>query len=123
MNEVGQEKPPGGGELWAWLFMRASGVVLLFLALGHLAIMHLINTIHLIDFDFVADRYRTPFWRVYDFLLLTLALIHGLNGVRTIIDDTIRAPRWRALSLGSLYVIGTVFLTLGVVVIVTFNPQ
>ena len=42
------------------------GVVLLFLALGHLAIMHLINSIHVIDFDFVADRYQTPFWRIYD---------------------------------------------------------
>ncbi len=123
MNEAGREKPPGGLELWAWLFMRASGVVLLFLALGHLAIMHLINSIHVIDFDFVADRYQTPFWRVYDSLLLSLALIHGLNGLRTMIDDYIRAPRWRAVSLGSLYVLGAVFLTLGLAVIVAFNPE
>ena len=34
----GRERPTGGFELYAWLFMRVSGVLLLFLALGHLAI-------------------------------------------------------------------------------------
>ena len=48
------ERPSGGVELVAWLFMRFSGVLLLFLALGHLFIMHVINSIHEIDYDFVA---------------------------------------------------------------------
>ena len=40
----GRPRPTGGLELYAWLFMRVSGIALLLLALGHLAIMHLINS-------------------------------------------------------------------------------
>ena len=115
-------RPESGFELYAWLFMRVSGVVLLFMALSHLAIMHVINNIESIDYDFVARRYLTPFWRTYDLVLLWLALIHGLNGVRTLVDDYVRAHGWRVVSLASLYVVGFVFLALGSLVILTFQP-
>jgi succinate dehydrogenase / fumarate reductase membrane anchor subunit len=36
-----------------------------------------------------------PIWQVYDWLLLTLALLHGWNGLRIIIDDYVHAPAWR----------------------------
>jgi succinate dehydrogenase / fumarate reductase membrane anchor subunit len=61
-----QAKPPGAGrnrpirgfELWAWLFMRISGIVLLFLAVGHVLIMHVfdthgVNGIRMIVLDYV----------------------------------------------------------------------
>ncbi len=92
-------KPAGGFELFAWFFMRVSGILLLVLALGHLTIMHLINSVDAIDYAFVASRYAAPFWRTYDLLLLILALLHGLNGVRTIIDDYVRPREWRLFSL------------------------
>ena len=49
MSNGPRPRPQGGLELYAWLFMRISGVVLLFLALGHLAIMHLINNIEVVN--------------------------------------------------------------------------
>lgn len=122
MNGAGRPRPESGIELAAWVFMRVSGVVLLFMALGHLAIMHLINNIEVIDYQFVVRRFATPFWRTYDLVMLWLALIHGVNGARTLIDDYVGAPGWRVLSLASLYVVGFVILALGSLVILTFQP-
>ena len=117
----GHERPSGGVELYAWLFMRLSGVVLLLLALGHLFIMHVFNSIHNIDYDFVASRYARIFWRGYDLAMLWLAMIHGLNGLRTLVDDYLRPPA-RGISVKFLYLIGIAFLALGTWVIVTFQP-
>ena len=38
-------KPSGGFELAAWFFMRISGLILVFLALGHLFITHILNNV------------------------------------------------------------------------------
>ena len=120
MNGAG--RPESGLELSAWLFMRISGLVLVFLALGHLVIMHLINNVEVIDYRFVAARYATPFWRTYDLVMLWLALLHGLNGARVVVDDYVLAPRWRLLTLSALGVVGLIFLALGSLVILTFQP-
>ncbi len=122
MNGAGRPRPQGGMDLWAWIFMRVSGVVLLIMVLLHLAIMHIINNIEVINYNFVAQRYATPFWRTYDLVMLWLAFIHGLNGVRVMIDDYVGSRGWRLLSLASLYVLGFIFLALGSLVILTFNP-
>ena len=122
MNGAGRPRPQGGIDLLAWIFMRVSGVVLLLMVLVHLAIMHIINNIEVINYHFVAQRYATPFWRTYDLVMLWLAFIHGLNGVRVMIDDYVGSQGWRVFSLASLYVLGFVFLALGSLVILTFNP-
>ncbi|TAM78854.1 MAG: succinate dehydrogenase [Acidobacteria bacterium] len=122
MNGAGRPRPQGGIELGAWIFMRVSGVVLLFMVLAHLAIMHIINNIEVINYHFVAERYATPFWRTYDVVMLWLAFIHGLNGVRVMIDDYVGSSGWRIFSLAALYVLGFMFLTLGSLVVLTFNP-
>ncbi len=122
MSTGARPRPDSGLELYAWLFMRISGVVLLFLALGHLAIMHVINNIEVINYDFVAARFMTPFWRTYDLVMLWLAMIHGANGMRTLVDDYISARGWRLVSLASLYVVSIVILALGSLVLFTFQP-
>jgi succinate dehydrogenase membrane anchor subunit len=122
MNGAGRPRPQGGIDLMAWIFMRVSGVVLLLMVLLHLAIMHIINNIEVINYHFVAQRYATPFWRTYDLVMLWLAFIHGLNGARVMIDDYVGSRGWRLLSLASLYVLGFIFLALGSLVILTFNP-
>ena len=116
-----RSRPESGTELAAWLFMRVSGVVLLLLALGHLFIMHVFNSVHVIDYDFVAARYARLFWRAYDLALLWLALLHGLNGARILLDDYLRPPV-RGLAVKALYGVGVVFLAIGTWVIVAFRP-
>jgi len=122
MSIAGRPRPDSGLELYAWLFMRISGVVLLFMALGHLCIMHIINNIEVINYAFVAKRFATPFWRTYDVVMLWLAMIHGVNGIRTLVEDYISARGWRLVSLASLYVVGFIILALGSMVIFTFQP-
>ena len=112
-----------GFELYSWLFMRISGVLLIFLALGHLVIMHIINNVDIIDYDFVAARFATPFWRIYDLAMLLLAMIHGLNGLRTVIDDYIHPIRLKKFSLSIMYVIGIVFTLVGSYTILAFQPK
>ena len=52
-------------EKYAWLFMRFSGLVLVFLALGHLFVMLMWEDgVYRIDFNYVAQRWHSPFWPV-----------------------------------------------------------
>lgn len=122
MDGAGRARPESGLELYAWMFMRVSGVVLLFLALGHLLIMHLINNVDHIDFQFVAERYATPFWRTYDLVMLWLALLHGLNGIRILVGDYVRSRGWQVAAMASFYVFGFILLALGSLTILTFQP-
>jgi succinate dehydrogenase / fumarate reductase membrane anchor subunit len=120
---AGRERPTGGFELFAWFFMRISGVVLILLVLGHLAIMHVINTVDEIDFEFVAARWASPFWRTYDLVMLWLALLHGLNGLRTVIDDYVHRKGWRVVALTAMAVIGFILLAMGTQIIFTFEAS
>lgn len=123
LSESGGRPRPGSGlELYSWLFMRLSGILLLLLALGHLAIMHLLNNVEVINYAFVAARWASPLWRLYDWLLLTLALVHGSNGLRVMVDDYVRRPGLRAASLAAVYGLAAVFLLAGTAVIVFFQP-
>lgn len=119
----GHPRPAGGFELYSWLFMRISGLLLIFLALGHLFIMHILVGIENVDYSFVAQRYATPFWRTYDLLMLLLALFHGLNGARILIDDYVRTPGWRVFWITILYVVALVFTVIGSLIILTFQPK
>ncbi len=40
-----------------------------------------------IDFGFVAGKWAAPLWQWWDFAMLVLALLHGGNGMRMIIND------------------------------------
>jgi succinate dehydrogenase / fumarate reductase membrane anchor subunit len=122
-SSVGSRPIPSGGfELFAWWFMRVSGLALVFLALGHLVIMHLINNIATIDYAFVAARYRTPLWRTYDALLLILALLHGFNGLRVVTDDYLKGG-WRLWAQALLGLAALFFLVAGSYIIFAFQPQ
>jgi len=120
---VGRERPAGGFELYSWYFFRLSGLLLIFLAIGHVLIMHVINTVDEIDWQFVADRWHSPFWRAYDWLMLFLALLHGLNGARLAVDDYIRPQGWRVLAHSVLWTLAIVFLIIGSIAVLTFDPS
>jgi succinate dehydrogenase / fumarate reductase membrane anchor subunit len=120
---LGRGRPVGGFELWTWVFMRISGLLLLVLAVGHTLIMHLpAGGVDRIDFGFVAVRWQSPFWRTWDWMLLMLALLHGINGLRNITLDYVRPPGWRFALTMAYYVIGFTLMVLGTVIVVTFDP-
>ncbi len=118
-----RERPVGGFELWMWLFMRISGIVLLVLAVGHTLIMHLpAGGVERVDYNFVADRWASPLWRTWDWMMLTLALIHGINGLRNVTLDYVRAPAMRFAMNMVFYVLGFTLFVLGTIIVVTFTP-
>jgi succinate dehydrogenase cytochrome b556 subunit len=115
-------------ETFMWSFMRISGVLIIPLVFGHLAMMHLIQGVFdltrvghvpvftnlgpnmdatLTAVNFVRLRWDTMLagvyiWRIYDILLLFLVVLHGFNGVRYIINDYIHSRVVnRALRLAS----------------------
>jgi len=111
-------------EKFAWLFMRFSGIALFVLAIGHLFIMLMWdNGVYRIDFNYVAQRWASPFWQFWDLALLWLAQLHGGNGLRTIIDDYSRKDSTR-FWLNSLLLLSMGFtLVLGTYVLLTFDPN
>ena len=119
-------KPSGGYELFMWYFMRLSGLALVFLALGHLFIMHILNNVETINYAFVANRWTAPrtgwIWRLWDASLISLAVIHGFNGLREIL--------YEYLSSGGRIIAGTltwaltfVFIGAGGYSILMFQPD
>ena len=120
---AGRNRPIRGFELWTWLFMRISGIVLLFLAVGHVLIMHVWeNGVDRVNFAFIQLRWASPFWKTWDWLMLVLALLHGVNGLRVITLDYVRPARAR-LAINTFFtVLGAALMVLGTIIVVTFDP-
>ncbi len=113
----------GNFELYSWVFMRASGVLLIVLVFGHLFVnLFLGQGITQIDFAFVAGKWASPFWQVWDLSMLWLAQLHGTNGLRTIISDYAERDSTRLWLKGALYLATLIVLVVGTLTITTFDP-
>jgi succinate dehydrogenase / fumarate reductase, membrane anchor subunit len=120
-------KPAGGFELAAWFFMRISGLLLVFLALGHLFITHILNNVENINYEFVASRWADPrigvVWRLWDLTMINLAVLHGCNGLRQVLDEYVIRPGRRVLA-HTLIWSGAIFLmVLGTYAILMFEKD
>ncbi len=124
-------------EKFWWAYMRVSGVIILPLVFGHLAMQHLIQGVfditaagHTVvgtneinvsgtSVEFVAARWNmlvagVAIWRVYDVALLALASIHGFNGLRYILTDyTMKSTTLRRASVYLCVIAAVVLLVLG----------
>ena len=109
-------------EKWGWIYMRVSGFLLVFLIFGHL-FYNLIfpGKVSILDWAFVAGKFSDPLWMWWDGAMLWLALIHGANGMRTLINDYAHA-RFRSVLLWALGITTVVLLVLGTLVLTTFDP-
>ncbi|MGI8424263.1 MAG: succinate dehydrogenase [Chloroflexota bacterium] len=110
-------------EFYSWYFFRISGLLLVFLALGHFLIMHAFNSILDVDYRFVAQRWKVPAWRLYDWLLLALALLHGFNGLRVVVNEHIPSARLRRLIQPVVALATLLFLGLGSYVLIAFRAS
>lgn len=113
----------GGYEMLSWWFFRVSGILLLVLALGHMFITHYLNVPSETDSAFVAGRWVNPLWRTFDWMLLGMALLHGLDGVRISIDDYIHHRVWRLVAHSLNWAVLLAFFTVGTITIFTFDPR
>jgi succinate dehydrogenase / fumarate reductase, membrane anchor subunit len=113
----------GNFEMLAWLFMRLSGIVLVVLIFVHLFSNLMVGDgINGLDFGFVAGKWADPFWQFWDLAMLWLAMLHGTNGVRTIINDYAERDGVRFWLKMVLYAATIVIVVLGTLVIFTFEP-
>jgi succinate dehydrogenase / fumarate reductase, membrane anchor subunit len=111
-------------EMYGWLFMRLSGIVLVALVVGHMTIQLIVDGgVSRIGFAFVAGRWASPFWQVWDLLMLWLAMLHGGNGMRTVINDYAERDSTRFWLKMLLYTAVTFTVLLGTLVIFTFDPD
>jgi succinate dehydrogenase / fumarate reductase membrane anchor subunit len=109
-------------EMVAWLFMRISGAILVVLIFVHLYVNLIAGDgISGIDFGFVAGKWASPFWQIWDLTMLWLAMLHGTNGIRVIINDYADKNSTRMWLKGVLYT-ATVVIVVLTLVIFTFDP-
>ena len=113
-------RPRPSNEAWSWLFMRVSGLALVFLALVHFSLTHIVTDVADTGSGFVDERWANPLWRLFDWALLALALFHGLNGLRWIIDDYVRSPGRRTATKSSLYAVSVLLFAYGSLTILTY---
>jgi len=110
-------------EKYGWLFMRISGPLLVVLVFTHLVVNLVVGEgIKAIDFAFVAGKWADPFWQVWDLAMLWLALIHGTNGMRTIVNDYTEKVKVRVALGTTLWAVCGLLILLGTLVIFTFDP-
>lgn len=121
--ETPRQKSNTNWEKWGWIYMRVSGVVLVVLIFGHLISNLMVGSgISAIDFSFVGGKLAHPFWKVWDVLLLWLALIHGANGMRTIVNDYVSRQGLAKAAKIALFLAAALLIILGTLVIFTFDP-
>ena len=111
-------------EKYGWIYMRISGPLLIVLIFVHL-ISNLVvpdGGIKAIDFAFVAGKWAAPFWQWWDLAMLWLAMLHGTNGMRTVINDYTEHEGIRKTLVFSLCVVCTALICLGTLFIFTFYP-
>ena len=110
--------PRSDTEAIAWKWMRYSGLLLIPLAWGHVALQDVLVGVHSIDLDYVAMRWASLGWRVYDFLLLAFAFAHGVNGLRQVIHDFIPSDKVMKKISWALLGFWLVFSIIGAVTII-----
>lgn len=110
------------GHRGLYLTIRVTGVMLAVLALGHYGLTHIVNDVAETDSAFIATRWSSALWIVWDALLLGAALLHGMAGMATVIrdhrPDAPSAKRWIAIGAGVtaiLFIIGVATLTYSVI--------
>jgi succinate dehydrogenase / fumarate reductase membrane anchor subunit len=120
-------KPAGGFELQAWYFMRISGIILVLLALGHLFITHIQNNVESTNYAFVADRWNNPqtgvLWRLWDLTMINLAVLHGFNGIRQVLDEYVTRPGRRVVAHTLIWSAATFLIGIGTYAILLFQPD
>ncbi len=112
----------GGASKWAWIFQRVSGVLLIVLIFTHLFVNLLTGDgVNQIDFAFVAGKWSSTLWQWWAVIMLVLAMVHGTNGMRLLVQDYARRPFVRHTLLWALNVAMVVTIVLGTLVVFTFD--
>jgi succinate dehydrogenase / fumarate reductase membrane anchor subunit len=102
----------------SYVTVRATGILLTILALGHFWLTHIVNDVAQTDSSFISTRWSSVLWITWDGLLLVTTLVHSVAGLQVVIRDYRTKPqsrqRWIAALSGLAlvsFLVGTVTIT------------
>jgi len=95
-----------------WLFQRISGILIAIVLVIHLGAVH---------FGASPVDLGSPSWKVFHLVFVVLLLYHILNGVWLLVEDYVQTNWLRVSLFGVAWIVGLVFLILGVVTLVPFG--
>lgn len=102
----------------AWRWMRYSAFLLIPLAWLHVLIQDILIGVHAIDLDYVAMRWASLGWRVYDIFLLGFAFGHGMNGLRQVLLDYVHSAKARQNLSRGLFIAWLLITLIGAIAII-----
>lgn len=121
-----RERGYGSGGLMGWFFQRLSGVVLIPLVIAHMLVTHYVfgnpakGALEL-DYNVVASRLASPWWKLIDISFLFVVLYHGLRGIWVIIQESVNKPWFRIAIWCVVLVFGVGLAVLGTITILPFR--
>jgi succinate dehydrogenase / fumarate reductase membrane anchor subunit len=118
-------RPRGAFEYGMWWFTRLSGLALILFAAASMGAGFVLggrtqldmpamfrwiffpNPNHVINSDIpdVGQGWSNTFWQVYSTVMIFLASVHGINGLRMVIEDYITRPLLVKMLRGVLFVL------------------
>lgn len=102
-------------ELWWWVFMRVSGLLMILILGGHVFMTNIMINVGDVDFEFVSSRLSTPWLKIFNTALLVLAMLHGANGIRYSIEDYASKPGRRFVGKIILYALAVIVMLFGLI--------
>ncbi len=115
-------RPARGRQAFAWHYLRVSGVLIVALVFVHLFVMHYASLPSAATAAFVGARWAAAGWRAFDWMLLLLALTHGVVGAHAMLRDVARRPLSRTALDVTAGAVTAAFLGLGTAVILMAAP-
>ena len=110
---------PAGNRLAASVAVRVTGLALAVLVLGHFTLTHIVTDVADADAGYIARRWGSALWLVWDWTLLATALFHGAAGTWIAVEDYSPDPLERRRRQLALAAVTVVMLVLGTVTLVS----
>ena len=107
----------------AWKWMRYSALLLIPLVWIHTILQDVVVGVHSMDLGYVAERWASIGWRIFDGLLLGFAFAHGMNGVRQVLSDFIHSDTGRRILFWVLFILWLAIFVFGFVALLAGVKQ
>lgn len=114
---------------WAWALQRLSAILLIVFLAIHLYASHFMGVGEetgeepLITFNEVSVRLDQLLYIVVDYGMLSMVLLHGLNGFRTVLYDFDMFVKRRKVVDVTLWLVGIATLIWGIVILFPFITE
>ncbi len=116
-------KVPANSETVAWKWMRYSAFLLIPLVWVHMILQDVVVGVHNMNLGYVAERWASLGWRVFDGLLLAFAFAHGVNGLRQVLNDFLHTSAGRRILNWALFVFWLSITVIGFIALIAGVKQ